>query len=115
VVPCHLVPSISRLVSGSCASPRIFAPRFLQTPSRDDALALRFSFGRTCLERGLDLRAPGHSRHTRPRVERQEGAQLLALRSNELLGGLLGTFLGKDNARLNAYLLGEIEELATVH
>ena len=29
------------LLSGSCSSARAFAPRFLQTPSRDDALALR--------------------------------------------------------------------------
>lgn len=28
-------------LSGSCQSPGLFAPRFLQTPPRDDALALR--------------------------------------------------------------------------
>jgi len=31
----------SRLESGSCPSARVFAPRFLQTPPRGDALALR--------------------------------------------------------------------------
>src|SRR5881392_454307 len=30
------------LKSGSCPSARIFAPRFLQTPPHDDALALRY-------------------------------------------------------------------------
>jgi hypothetical protein len=30
----------SRLLSGFCSSARTFAPRFLQTPPRDDALAL---------------------------------------------------------------------------
>ena len=31
----------SRLISGFCPSARAFAPRFLQTPPRRDALALR--------------------------------------------------------------------------
>jgi hypothetical protein len=31
----------SRLISGFCSSARIFAPRFLQTPPHDDALAFR--------------------------------------------------------------------------
>ena len=31
----------SRLLSGFCPSARTFAPRFLQTPPRDDALAFR--------------------------------------------------------------------------
>ena len=31
----------SRLLFGSCSSARTFAPRFLQTPPHDDALALR--------------------------------------------------------------------------
>ena len=30
-----------RLLSGFCSSTRAFAPRFFQTPPRDDALALR--------------------------------------------------------------------------
>jgi hypothetical protein len=34
-------PSRVGLVSGSCPSGRGFAPRFLQAPPRDDALALR--------------------------------------------------------------------------
>ncbi len=34
-------PEPPRLVSGSCSSARGFAPRFLQTPPRGDALALR--------------------------------------------------------------------------
>ena len=32
------------LRSGSCTSARTFAPRFFQTPPRDDALALRYDF-----------------------------------------------------------------------
>ena len=34
----------SRLISGFCPSARTFAPRFLQTPPRGDALALRYHF-----------------------------------------------------------------------
>jgi hypothetical protein len=30
-----------RLISGSCSSTRAFAPRFFQTPPRDDAFAFR--------------------------------------------------------------------------
>ena len=41
------------LVSGSCPSGRGFAPRFLQIPPRDDALALRQSFAAIKLDRGL--------------------------------------------------------------
>jgi len=43
----------SRLISGSCSSVHAFAPRFLQTPPRDDALALRYPFTSTWLGRGL--------------------------------------------------------------
>ena len=43
----------SRLISGSCSSMHAFAPRFLQTPPRDDALALRYPFTSTRLGRGL--------------------------------------------------------------
>jgi hypothetical protein len=34
----------SRLRSGFCALARVFAPRFLETPPRSDALALRYHF-----------------------------------------------------------------------
>ena len=34
----------SRLIFGFCPSARTFAPRFLQTPPRDDAVALRYHF-----------------------------------------------------------------------
>ena len=47
VVACPLVPDVPHLLSGSCSSPRTFAPRFLQTSSHGDALALRLSFGST--------------------------------------------------------------------
>jgi len=53
VVACPLVPGLSRLVSGSCSSPRAFVPRFLQTPPHGDALALPLSFASTWLDRGL--------------------------------------------------------------
>src|SRR5665647_656192 len=46
-VTCPLVPNASRLISGSCSSPRNFALGFLRTPPRDDALALWLTFGST--------------------------------------------------------------------
>src|SRR6266545_6983172 len=53
MVACPLVPEPSRLISGSCSSPRAFVSRFLQTPPRGDALALPLSFASTWLDRGL--------------------------------------------------------------
>jgi hypothetical protein len=47
VVACPLVPTVPHLLSGSCPSPRTFAPRGLQTPPRADALARPVSFGST--------------------------------------------------------------------
>ena len=44
-VTCRLVLSVSHLISGSCSSPRAFGLGFLQTPPRDDALALLLAFG----------------------------------------------------------------------
>src|SRR5436190_11341137 len=41
------------LGSGSCTSARTFAPRFFQTPPRDDALALRYDFTSIRLSKGL--------------------------------------------------------------
>jgi hypothetical protein len=46
-VACPLVPTVPHLLSGSCPSPRTFAPRCLQTPPRGDALAFPLSFGCT--------------------------------------------------------------------
>jgi hypothetical protein len=64
-VPCPRVPSVSRLLSGSCASPRTFAPRCLQTPPRGDALALPLSFGSTHTWTGdFHPQARRHARHT---------------------------------------------------
>jgi hypothetical protein len=40
----HSSQGASRLLSGACPSARAFAPHCLQTPSRDDALALRYPF-----------------------------------------------------------------------
>ena len=45
VVTCPLVPGVPHLKSGSCMSPRAFGLNFLQTPPRDDALALLLAFG----------------------------------------------------------------------
>ena len=60
----------SRLISGSCSSVHTFAPRFLQTPPRDDALALRYPFTSTRLGRGLSPPScrpcPAHDPSTRP-------------------------------------------------
>ncbi|EGQ61051.1 hypothetical protein GGI1_04202, partial [Acidithiobacillus sp. GGI-221] len=44
-VTCPLVPDASRLISGFCSSPRSLGLGFLQTPPRDDALALLLAFG----------------------------------------------------------------------
>jgi hypothetical protein len=46
-VACPLAPTVPHLLSGSCASPRTFVSRFLQTPPREDARALPLSFGST--------------------------------------------------------------------
>ena len=51
-VRCRLVRRL-RLISGSCPSARASAPRFLQTPPRDDALALHAPFASIRLGRGL--------------------------------------------------------------
>src|SRR2546429_8925137 len=45
MVTCPLAPSVPHLLSSSCASPRAFGLGFLQTPPRDDALALFLAFG----------------------------------------------------------------------
>ena len=47
MVTCPLVPDVPHLRSGSCTSPRSFELGFLQTPPRDDALALLLTFGST--------------------------------------------------------------------
>ena len=47
VVTCQLAPGVPHLISGSCSSPRIFGLGFLQTPPRDDALALLLTLGST--------------------------------------------------------------------
>jgi hypothetical protein len=46
-VACPLVSTVPHLLSGACPSPRTFVPRVLQTPPREDALALLVSFGST--------------------------------------------------------------------
>jgi len=48
-VTCPLVPNVPHLISGFCSSPRSFGLGFLQTPFRDDALALLLAFGSACL------------------------------------------------------------------
>jgi hypothetical protein len=45
MVTCPLAPSVPHLISSSCSSPRAFGLGFLQTPPRDDALALFLAFG----------------------------------------------------------------------
>src|SRR3989338_9339692 len=44
-VTCPLAPDAPRLISGFCSSSRSFGLSFLQTPPRDDALALLLAFG----------------------------------------------------------------------
>jgi len=39
-VACPLASAMSHLISDSCSSPRHFGAGFLQTPPRDDALAI---------------------------------------------------------------------------
>jgi hypothetical protein len=46
-VACPLAPAVPPLLSGACPSSRTFVPRCLQTPPREDALALPLSFGST--------------------------------------------------------------------
>src|ERR1019366_7027287 len=46
-------PASAGLLSGSCPSAHAFAPRFLQTSPRDDALALRSSFTSIRLDKRL--------------------------------------------------------------
>ena len=46
-VTCPLAPNVPHLLSGSCSSPRAFGLGFLQTSSRDGALALLLAFGST--------------------------------------------------------------------
>jgi hypothetical protein len=76
-VACPLVPSVPHLVSGSCSSPRTFAPRCLQTPPHGDALALRLSFGSTSTWTGdSHPRALRHARHTRLRDKLQPAPKL---------------------------------------
>ncbi len=45
MVTCPLTPYTSHLISSFCSSPRSFGLDFLQTPPRDDALALLLTFG----------------------------------------------------------------------
>jgi len=54
------------LISGSCPSARVFAPRFLQTPPRGDALALRYHFSPSGCEEDSHLQAVIHARRTTP-------------------------------------------------
>ena len=97
----------SRLVSGSCSSVHAFAPRFLQTPPHDDALALRYPFTSTRLGRGLSppscRSCPAHylsrlrrsmigSARDRSRTRRQRGIQrFLSLESGTGTGTGTGT------------------------
>src|SRR3990170_6221794 len=52
VVTCPLAPDVPHLVSSFCSSPRAFGLGFLQTPPRDDALALLLAFGSANTWRG---------------------------------------------------------------
>jgi hypothetical protein len=45
MVTCPLAPVTPHLISSSCSSPRRLGLDFLQTPPRDDALALLLTFG----------------------------------------------------------------------
>src|SRR5919109_5445200 len=84
-VACQLVPTVPHLILGSCPSPRTFAPRFLQTPPRGDALALHLSFGSTYTWTGdFHPQALRHARHTRLRDEQR--AAMWRVRSSGRLG-----------------------------
>src|SRR5262245_36990913 len=79
-VACQLVPTVPHLISGSCSSPRTFAPRFLQTPPRGDALALHLSFGSTHTWTGdFHPQALRHARHTRQASGAAGGRRLHAV------------------------------------
>jgi hypothetical protein len=53
-----------------CTSARTFAPRFFQTPPRDDAFALRYDFTSIRLSRDSHPRAVEHARHTTKKTPR---------------------------------------------
>jgi len=75
VVACPLVPGVSRLLSGSWASPRVFVPRCLQPSPRDAARALPCSCGLPRLESGL---APPSTKTGPAHTLTLSGAPLLA-------------------------------------
>ena len=80
----------SRLISGSCSSVHAFAPRFLQTPPRDDALALRYPFTSTWLERGLSppscRSCPAHDPSTRSHSSPAQDDRLFLMRRTPSVG-----------------------------
>jgi len=66
-VTCPLVPNVPHLISGSCSSSRSFGLGFLQTPPRDDALALLLAFGSAKPgHRTFTYEVTRHARRTRP-------------------------------------------------
>jgi hypothetical protein len=82
MVTCPLAPGVPRLISGSCSSSRAFGLGFLQTPPRDDALAISFPSAPLIPgTRTLTSQAICHARHTRPRSR----ARFTASLSNALL------------------------------
>src|SRR5207244_7322517 len=68
-VSCPLVRH-SRLRFGSCTSARVFAPRFLQTPPRGDALAVRYPSPPSGWEKDFHPQAVEHARHPPKRASR---------------------------------------------
>jgi len=80
-VTCQLVPGVPHLLSGSGSSSRIFGLGFLQTPARDDALALpQPSALRSPGERTFTSPVPCHARRTRPASAAARRGPIVALR-----------------------------------
>src|SRR5437660_1371481 len=89
-------PATVGLISGSCSSARIFAPRFLQTPPRGGALALRYpsppsGWDGTCTRKLSNMH--GVQRKRRPRwppptfSDRLEPVQKPSIHSHVVLVG----------------------------
>jgi hypothetical protein len=98
-VACQLVPTVPHLLSGSCPSPRTFAPRVLQTPPHGDALALHWSFGSTHTWTG-DFHPKHDGMHG---IHAQ--AQRRAIKRVRCSGWLDGTHRRCSNVRADPHML----------
>ena len=100
------------LRSGSCTSARTFAPRFLQTPPRDDALALRYDFTSIRLSKGL---SPSSCR-TCSAHHKRKGPDCRSGPFSIVLAGVVtvrGTLLPRGHVRCHGPLDGMVGQSGT--